>query len=136
MPNQLPKERRDDIDRREQPAAAKLIELAEMVKAQLGEDPRGGGWSFVAKPHVVKACLDELPIILRTLAPKFAYSSDTGRGDADVVFVWSGVPIRVRHAAKGEVMHAIKTSQLPASMNLDRRAAGEMRLSAWNASSS
>lgn len=136
MPNQLPKERRDDIDRREQPAAAKLLELAEMVKETMGQDPRGGGWSYVARPHIVKQCLDELSPVLRTLAPKFSYSDTTGRGTADVVFTWNNITIRVRHKAKGDIMHAIRDADLPPSLNVDRRVAGELRIAAWNTSQS
>jgi hypothetical protein len=131
MSCELPKERLDDIDRREQPAGPKLAQLCDMVKAETGQDPRGGGWTFVAKPHIVQACLDELPPIARTLARKFYVTSDTGKGDADVVFVWSGIPVRVRHNAKGDVMHAIRLAQLPPSRNGDRRIAGELRLAAW-----
>lgn len=132
----LPKDIPDDIDRRNATPSAKLYQLAAMVKEQTGEDPRGGRWSFVAKPHIVLACFTDLPAMMRVLAPKLAVSDGTGRGESDVIFRWEGIPVRLRLRAKGEVMHALRTAELPPSTNEERRAAGEMRWSLWKSASS
>lgn len=132
----LPKDIPDDIDRRQATASVKLAQLASWVREQVGEDPRGGGWSFIAKPHVILACFNELPPLMRLLAPKISVSDSRGRGDADVVFRWEGIPVRLRHNAKGDVMHAGKTRDLPPSKNEDRRAAGEMRMNLWRSATS
>lgn len=135
--NKLPQDIPDDLDRRESPAAAKLVMLATWVKEQSGEDPRGGGWSFLGKPEVVQALLEKLPPIMRTLAPKMSVNgSDANTSKADVVAYWEGVPIRTRHNCKGIVLHALRDSQLPPSTGPDRRIAGEMRMHHWAGSAS
>lgn len=132
----LPKERFDDIDRVQSPAASKLVMLCEMTKNTVGQDPRGGGWSFVGDEAVVAALLRELPPLMRTLRPKFMVDGNDGRGDSDVVCDWNGVPIRLRLNAVGGRLHALKNIHLPASKQEDRIAAGQMRVAAWAAQAS
>lgn len=135
--NKLPQDIPDDMDRRDSSPGAKLVMLATWVKEQTGEDPRGGGWSFIGKPEVVHALLQKLPIIMRTLAPKMAVSgANAATGKADVVAYWEGVPIRTRHNVKGTILHAIRDSLLPPSTGYDRRIAGEMRMHHWAGASS
>lgn len=123
---ELPKDRPDDLDRIQSPAAQKLLTLCEWAKAQLGRDPRGGGVSFVARPRVVEALWKELPELMRRLA-QVVY---VGTRDADVVFRWEGVPIRVRSNVKDDKLYAREDVKLPDSQQADRRLAGEMRFRA------
>lgn len=89
-----PKDRPDDLDRIQAPAAKKLDMLCAAVKEQTGSDPRGGGWSFVGTPGVIKALLAELPPLMRTMRPKIVVSRSDGKCESDVIFDWSGVPDR------------------------------------------
>lgn len=123
---QLPKERPDDLDRVKSPAASKLQTLCEWSRAQLGRDPRGGGISFVGRPRVIEQIWNELPEIMRKLGPVVV----VGTHDADVVFTWEGVAIRVRSNVKDDKLYALEDTALPGSQQQDRRLAGEMRFRA------
>lgn len=122
---ELPKERPDDLDRVKSPASEKLLLLCQWCREQLGVDPRGdgAGISFVARPRVVEQLFNDLPILLREHAPTVV----VGTVDADIVFKWQGVPIRVRSNVKDDKLHALRDKQLPESSQPDRRLAGEMR---------
>lgn len=129
-----PKDIPDDLDRIKAPAARKLVMLCDMTREKCGSDPRGGGWSFVGRPGVINALLKELPPLMRTMRPKVVVSRSDGRCEADVVFDWSGVPVRLRHNLSADNLFAVRHDQLPPSTNKDRREAALMRWREWSES--
>lgn len=131
MSNAPPKERFDEVDRQQLPAAAKLAMLCDMTREKLGVDPRAGGWCFVGKPLVIATVLKELPRITVTLMAKTQVGKGDGADDQDAVFTWNGIKFRVRHNAKGDVLHAFEEKRLPPSKPEDRVTAAEMRFAAW-----
>ena len=130
-----PKDRPDDLDRIKAPAAKKLDMLCAAVKEKTGEDPRGGHWSFVGRPQVIRALLSELPSLLRRMRPKIVVSRSDGKCDADVIFDWCGVPVRARLNVTDEGLWALRHDQLPPSKNEDRREAARIRWEAWSTES-
>lgn len=130
-----PKDRPDDLDRINAPASRKLEMLCAATLEKTGQDPRGGGWSFVGRPGVIKALLAELPPLFRKMRPKIVVSRSDGKCDSDVIFDWSGVPVRMRHNVTDNGLWALRNEQLPPSTNHERREAARVRWEAWSTES-
>jgi hypothetical protein len=120
----------DKLDREKAKTGDKLAWICDKAKEITGQDPRGGGWSFVAHPQVIQQMLVD-----------FANASERrlqrpvviGEHDGDVVFWWQDIPVRVRHMAKFPDVHLVPTLMLVRerpSDQADRRAAAELRMAA------
>lgn len=116
----------DPIDRPQMPAVQKLEYICARAWTTFGCDPRGGGFSFVARPRVIEQALQDLASRDRRLQ----VPTVIGTIDADVVMFWRDIPFRVRHTVKDDQLWIMKNDQVAPSRLEDRRVAAEIRIHA------
>lgn len=128
--NGAPTDREDALDIINKPAGEKLTILCNLAKEHYQQDPRGGGFAFVARPRVIAQLWSELPQMQRDLAKTMSYGDNDGKGDGDVVGYWCNIPIKARHNVKDDNVNIMKLTKLRPSAQQDRQLAGEMRMRA------
>ncbi len=121
-----PQDMNDTIDRKRAAADAKLEYICGKAAAIFGKDPRGGGFSFVARPRTIEQLLSELSQTQRTLQRPVVI----GQTGADVIFWWKQVPMVLRHMVKGDDVWVMPDDCVAPSLLDDRRVAAEIRLAA------
>ena len=124
-------DRMDVIDRAKQHPRTKLELLAIETKNITGQDPRGGGYAFVARPRVVLQLMLDLNIrsALQTDI-RLHQAVVIGERDADIIGWWMDVPILVRCTVSSDKLFCVRRDQIPPSSMIDRQTAGRIRMGA------
>lgn len=124
-------DRMDTIDRQKLDPRVKFKLLCEEMKEKLGEDPRHGGFCFVARPRVMLQVLIDLKVgPFTSWDVMLEKAIIIGAEGADVVCTWERVPLVVRCNVSNDQLYCVRLSQLPSSKPIDRQRAGQLRIAA------
>lgn len=118
-------------DRKKLKAIEKFALICKEAQPVFGRDPRGGGFSFVGRPLVIRQALVDTPEMFRRLHKNVV----VGTKDADVVFYWEGVPFRVRHNVKTDDLWVMRDDMIIESKLENRAYASQLRMESHAAAS-
>lgn len=123
-------DRMDTIDRQKLDPTIKLQLLAAETRAHFGRDPRAGGFAFVGRPRVILQLLIDMNVGPLTHHVMLHKPIVIGITDSDLVATWEGIKIIVRSATVGDALRCVPLDQIPESLPIDRRQAGQLRINA------
>lgn len=121
-----PKDRQDRLD---MSAVDRIQYLFQKAHETFGRHPRGGGFTLVGRPMVIRQCVVDVPRLMRRLH-RAVVIGETG---ADIVMYFQDVPFVVRHNVKNDDLWILQNQHMTKSTPEDRQYASQLRMEAHRA---